>query len=244
MVGVISSKNENIEFALTLFCEKDTMSRTVDSERSWSNPAAAGLDVAHRGDLYYARVEDLLRRLAETQTAKQHAVRAPLFGSWKMAAVCAACFICVPGCATAAAILLIKSNNSGVAPVEIETVIDPVSAKADRLPLIAPVTTVNYFNDANYFGDANPVTSGETGEVADAFEQPALRGTLEDIVLTTSPAEPPLAATRKLRRSVRSAFAKMPAETPEPAPRSPSLLEKLFSVLVSQFPQPTSQRQT
>jgi len=238
IVGVISSKNENIEFALTLFCEKDIMSSTVDIQRSQNSPAATGPDVAQCLDLHFSGIEDLLHRLVKTQTVKQGPEAALWFGSWKMATICAICFICVPGCATPAGILLIKSDNTAVPPILIESAVDPASARADRLPLIAATTPANYFTDADYFDET------KIRDEADVFEQPALRGTVEDIVLTASAAEPPATTKPKLRRSARSAFAKMPIETPEPAPRSPSLLEKLFSVFVSQFPQPPSQRQT
>ena len=66
-VAIIRRKNENIEFALTLFCEKDIMSPTVETQRSWNSPAATGPDVAQSLDLYFPRVEDLLHRLAISQ---------------------------------------------------------------------------------------------------------------------------------------------------------------------------------
>jgi len=81
-------------------------------------PRGNGPDVAQWLDLYFPRVDELLHRLAETQTAQQHAVRTPRFGSWKMAAACAVCFICVPGYATPAGILPVK-DNAGVPPIEV-----------------------------------------------------------------------------------------------------------------------------
>jgi hypothetical protein len=235
-VAIIRRKNENIEFALTLFCEKDIMSPTVETQRSWNSPAATGPDVAQSLELYFPRVEDLLHRLANSETAKPDSVRAPRFGSWKLAAACAVGFICVPGYATPAGMLLFK-DSARVPPTEIQTTIDPVPAKADRLPLIATATPANYFSDVNYFDEA------KIHDEDDQVERPALRGSVEDIVFTAAAAEPPITIKPKLRRSIRVAFATMPVEALEPAPRTHSLLEKLFSVFAPQFSQPPSQRQ-
>ena len=218
------------------------MSPTVDIQRSSNSPAATRPDAAQWIELYFPRIEDLLHRLAETRTVKKYALPVPRFGSWKMAAVCAVCFICVPGYATPAGILPIKSDNTGVPPLATEPAVDPVFTKADRLPLITPIAIVNDFSDATYFDEVNFLTSRQIVDEADLFEQPPLRGTVEDVVLQVPPAEA-VASKRKLRRSVGAAFAKMLTEPPEPAPRSRSLIEKLFSGFVPQFLQPPSQRE-
>jgi hypothetical protein len=191
IVGVIRRKNENLEFALTLFCEKDCMNNTVDIPHSCSSPEALGPDAARCADLDFSAVEHLLHRLAETQTAKPVAVPTRRPGARKIAALCAVGFVCLSG----------RAIGPETQPI-----------KADRLPRIAALTDTSYFNDSTYFDEA------KMRDEDDSVEQPALRGTVEDIV-------PPVSAAA-------------------PAPRSPSLLEKLFSVFVPEFSQPPSQRQT
>jgi hypothetical protein len=193
------------------------MSHLVDIEPSCSAPDAVGTNAARCVDLDFPAVEHLLHRLAETQTAKPPATSSRQPGARKIAALCAVGFVCMSGRATAP-----------------ET--QPI--KADRLPRIAALTDANYFNDSIYFDEAKMRDDDDSGE------QPVLRGTVEDMVLAVSATEAAPAARPKLRRSTQAALAATPAEAPERATRSPSLLEKLFSVFVPEFSQPPSQRQT
>jgi hypothetical protein len=167
------------------------MNYLVDIEQSSSSPDAIGTDAARCVDLDFLAVEQLLHRLAETQAAKPPAMPTRPPGARKIAALCVVGFVCMSGRA--------------IAP---ET--QPI--KADRLPRIAALTDASYFNDSVYFDEAKMRDDDDSGE------QPALRGSVEDIVH-------PITATA-------------------PATRSPSLLEKLFSVFVPKFSQPPSQRQT
>jgi hypothetical protein len=167
------------------------MSYSVDIEQSCSSPDAIGTKTARCIDLDFPAVEQLLHRLAEIQTANPSAMPSRQPAARKIAALCAVGFVCLSGRA--------------IGP-------ETQSLKADRLPRIAALTDANYFNDSTYFDEAKMRDDEDSGE------QPALRGTVEDIV-------PPVSATA-------------------PAPRSPSLLEKLFSVFVPEFSQPPSQRQT
>jgi len=104
------------------------------------------------------------------------------------------------------------------------------------LPLIATATPANYFNDVNYF-DETKIRDDD-----DLVEQPALRGTLEDIALAA-----PLAAAGDNQ-------AKAPAQRPrglcQDAGRNPGagatgafIARKSVQRVVPQFSQPPSQRQ-
>jgi hypothetical protein len=259
-IEAIHAQNENIGIALRLFCEKRRMNRSIAISESEANPGPTGADAAQWVEIYFPGVEDLLRRLVRGQADRRKMVRSLLFGSRTMVTTCVICFICVPGCATAAMFLMKPENfrlvpaqilPAQILPVQILPVqLEQGSARANRLPLIQPI---------HHFGEARPSSFAEISNKADSFEpdpfeSAALRGSIENVPSATplsspsasspSASSPPPENPRKSRHSAnRSTAAKPIVETPQPEPRlpSPSLFEKLFGVRQSV---PQSQRQT
>lgn len=214
------------------------MNQSDAISRSAARPAQSGADAAQWVEIYFPGVDDLLRRLVQGHTNGRSAARSRS-GPWTMATICVVCFIFLPGCA-AAAILLMKSGNFHLPPVQVER----MSARADRLPLIQPI---------HHFGETQSALFGEIGNRADLFEPVALRGSIRSALLATPPSDwvvsdriasdgiapnPPPANARKSRRSTARATPVKPSVENPPPPRPPSLFEKLFSVLlpVSQSP--------
>jgi hypothetical protein len=241
-IEAIHAHNENIGIALRLFCEKRHMTRSDTTSQPASCPAASVSDADQWCEIYFPGVEDLLRHLAQGQADRRKMVRSLLFGSRTMVTLCVACFICVPGWATPA-ILLMKSGNFSF----LRTQQEQVSAKADRLPLIQPI---------RHFGDAQPVPFAAIGNHADLFARAALRGGIENVLFAEPPSNPPAPSsspsspvasnppasipsasnTHKTRHSARRVMAVVtPATEDDPQPTSPqpSLLEKLFDAIVS-----------
>jgi hypothetical protein len=249
-IEAIHAQNENVGIALRLFCEKRRMNRSVAISESEANPGPTGADAAQWVEIYFPGVEDLLRRLVRGQADRRKMVRSLLFGSRTMVTTCVICFICVPGCATAA-MFLMKPETFRLVPLKIlPAQPEQESARANRLPLIQPI---------HHFGEARPSSFAEISNKADSFEpdpfeSAALRGSIENVPSATplsspsasspSASSPPPENPRKSRHSAnRSTPAKPIVETPQPElqPPSPSLFEKLFGVRQSV---PQSQRQT
>jgi hypothetical protein len=228
----IHAHDENIGTALRLFCEKRHMNRADTTSQPANCPALSVSDADQWCDIYFPGVEDLLRHLAQGQADRRKMVRSLLFGSRTMVTLCVICFICVPGCATPA-IFLMKSGNFGFSRNQIE----PVSAKADRLPLIQPI---------RQFGDGQPIPFAAIGNRADLFERAALRGGIENVLFAAPPSSPqvsappasipPASSAHKTRHNATRATAvvTVPVEDdPQPSSPQPSLLEKLFDAIVS-----------
>jgi hypothetical protein len=249
-IEAIHAQNENIGIALRLFCEKRRMNRSVAISESEANPGPPGADAAQWVEIYFPGVEDLLRRLVRGQADRRKMVRSLLFGSRTMVTTCVICFICVPGCATAA-MFLMKPETFRLVPLKTLPVqLEQGSARANRLPLIQPI---------HHFGEARPSSFAAISNKADSFEpdpfeSAALRGSIENAPSATplsspsasspSASSPPPENPRKSRHSAnRSTPAKPIVETPQPElqPPSPSLFEKLFGVRQSVL---QSQRQT
>jgi hypothetical protein len=215
------------------------MNRPVAIRESEANPAPTGADAAQWVEIYFPGVEDLLRRLVQGQADRRKMVRSLLFGSRTMVTTCVICFICVPGCATAA-MFLIKPENFRLVPPTISAVqLEQVSARADRLPLIQPI---------HHFGEARPSPFAEISRTdpfePDPLKLAALRGSIENVLSATPSPSPLPAKPRKSRHNAdRTPPAKLIVDGPPspPPPPAPSLFEKLFGVLQSV---PKSQRQT
>jgi hypothetical protein len=213
------------------------MNRSDTTSQPASCPAPSVFDADQWCEIYFPGVEDLLRHLAQGQADRRKMVRSLLFGSRTMVTLCVICFICVPGCATPA-IFLMKSGNFGLSRIQTE----PVSAKADRLPLIQPI---------RQFGDAQPIPFAAIGNRADLFERAALRGGIENVLFAAPPSNPPATSppasilpasippvsnAHKTRRGATRAatVVTLPVENdPQPSSPPPSLLEKLFDAIVS-----------
>jgi len=233
-VAIIRRKNENIEFALTLFCEKDIMSQTVETQRSWNSPAATGPDVAQWLDLYFPRVDELLHRLAETQTAQQ--TRGAHAAVW-----------IVEDGGGLRGLLHLRAGirHSGRDPAGQRQCGRP----ADRSP------------DGCPSGKGRPFAADRNGYPRKLFQRRELFRRKPKFATTTIWSSSPRFVAPRRYRARRATCgpagdnqAKAPAQRPrglcqdaaetlEPAPRAPSLLENLFSVFVPQFSQPPSQRQ-
>lgn len=229
-IEAINAQNGNVGIALRLFCETGPMNRSDAISPSAPQPAQSGADAAQWVEIYFPGVDDLLRRLVQSQADRQSVVPS-LSGSWTTATICVICFICLPGCATA--IFLMKSGNFHLLPVQAAR----VSATANRLPLIQPI---------HRFGEAQPVPFREISNRADLFEPVALRGSIRNVLLETPPSDrlapspPPASARKSSHHAVRATPAKLPVESPQPQspPRPPSLFEKLFSAILPVSPSP------
>jgi hypothetical protein len=215
------------------------MSRFMDASELPTSPARVPADDALWAELYFPRVEDLLRRLAQAEKNKRYSLQALLFGSWPITTGIIIALICLPGCATGA-ILLMAAGSLDVPRVTAE---EQILGKADRLALVE--TKVR-----------NPVAPAEISPPLMAFAQEAalpdavsLRGTLQSAALTASTAPQPAqtASPRLARRSVgKPVSLKPPAVHPEAAPQPPALLQKLFGFVVpaTALPSQPDQHQT
>jgi hypothetical protein len=209
------------------------MSRSALIIQSDDHTADAGADAPPSVEASFAGVDELLLRLAHSHADEPHGRRSR-FRSWALAATCAIGFTCLPGYETDA-FSQMRSANPDSLFVEEES----VSAKADRLPLLQPV---------NHLREAELMPSREFNSETDLFE-PVLRGSIEHIPFAPPApnAAPPSNARKSHRIADRTAPIKSAVEfLPLPPPPSPSLLEKLFSVIpsVSQSPILQNQRQT
>jgi hypothetical protein len=172
-------------------------------------------------DIYTPKIEDLLRRLAQTNAPVRDVQPRFRFGPWALLATFLIS-ICVPGCA-AAAIFLIKSQ--GVDPARTRQAL----ARADRLDLSE--TSVRNGSHADESQVRFRARINETLNVADVLEPITFRGSIEGATLTVLSAGPAPSPKRKLKRTaVHIPAPKPPAEPPQPEARAPSLLERLFGM--------------
>ena len=187
------------------------------SKRHPQTPA----DAAQWVEVYFPRVEFLLQRLARYEYAKRR--RSRLLSFWATVAV-VAILICVPGYPTAAT-LLMTARNFDMRPVSAKQQARFVST-ADSVPVESAALT-------GYPGEETPGPVGAIHEVV-LLDDFALRGSVESALFTISTSVPSRAVPQRSRRHAsRVAPVKLPAERPDTAPRSLSLLEKMFSVIVS-----------
>jgi hypothetical protein len=221
------------------------MNRLIATGSSSESHASAPADAANSFELYMPEVEDLLQRLArvedllqrtDAEAGARHSWRSWLFGSWTMTTAAVLAFICVPGCATGAIFLMNVGNFELAAPAQQRQIF----TKADRLPQIEPARWADY--------SAEETSPAEAFREAGLLEGAALRGAIESSPFPPSTPESPTVIQRKLRHVASRAMAvRTPAERPEAAPpRTSSLFEKLYSVIVSpsQLSQAPSPSQT
>jgi hypothetical protein len=214
------------------------MSRFIDASQLPASHAQAPADDALWAELYFPRVEDLLRRLTQAEKEERYSSRARLLGSWPITTGFIIGLICIPGCATGA-ILLMAARDLDL-PLQVE---EPAFVKADRL---AQVETGVRSRDCSVEISPALAFSPEQTYLPGAF---ALRGTLQSAALTTSLAPQPaqtLPAKPAKRIAAKPISLKPPAERPEPAPKPASLLEKLSGMIMpaTQASQQPIQRQT
>jgi hypothetical protein len=215
------------------------MSRFIAASRSPDRNAQTPADAALWAELYFPRVEDLLRRLAISEKRKRYSLHALLFGSWPITTGFIIGLICIPGCATGA-ILLMAAGHLDLPLAQTE---EQAYAKADR-----PAQVESSVRSPSSFVEITPALAF-SDEQTDLPGGIALRGTLLSAALTASiPAQPARTLPAKpARRSAAKPISFKPAaEHPEPAPQPVSLLEKLFNLIVpaSQTSQQPAQRQT
>src|ERR1700761_6858520 len=108
------------------------MSRFIDASQLPGTHVRAPADDALWTELYFPRVEDLLRRLAISEKEKRYSLRALLFGRWPVTTGFILALIGIPGCATGA-ILLMAAGHIDPAYLSTE---EPASGKTDRLALV------------------------------------------------------------------------------------------------------------
>src|SRR5580692_5012757 len=102
------------------------MSRFINASQLPASHARAPADDALWAELYFPRVEDLLRRLADAEKKERSSLRARLLGSWPITTGFVIGLICIPGCATGA-ILLMAARDLDL-PLQVE---EPAFVKAD-----------------------------------------------------------------------------------------------------------------
>jgi hypothetical protein len=209
---------------------------SLSSDRRTAVPA----DAAQSTELYFPGVQDLLQRLARTRKEERRYGHSLLFGSRAIMTTAVIAFICAPGCATAA-MLLMQAGHFDLPSVP--TPQRQIFTKACPQPLISSKA------GNGRAGDEIPLPPTEAVEEAVLPDSVGLRGTLQSVLFTASiPASP--ARTGQQKPARRSANRPIPikpaAERQDAAPPSPSLFEKLFSVIVSvtQWSQQPGQRQT
>jgi hypothetical protein len=212
------------------------MSRFIDASQLPASHARAPADDALWAELYFPRVEDLLRRLASAEKEKRYSLRGLLFGSWPVTTSVIIALIGIPGCATGAILLM----AAGSLDLPRASAGEQTSGRTDRLALLE--TKVR-----------NPAVSTEISSPLMAFAKEAalpdgvaLRGTVQSAALATSVVAQPI-RTKPARRSAAMPIPlKPPVGHPEPAPPPPSLLEKLFGMIMpaTQPSQQPAQRQT
>jgi hypothetical protein len=227
----IAIQNEADYFVLALFCKILSMNRLIATGPSSENQTSTPVDAATSVELYLPEVEDLLRRLAKAEDLLQRAntetgecrSRRWLFGSWTVTTAAVLASICVPGCATGAMFLInVGHFDLAAAPIQQQEIL----GKADRLSLIEPAHWTDY--------RASEISAAEAHE-AGLLEDAALRGAIESSPFQSSTPDAPTLVQHKLRRIASRAMpVRTPAERPEAAPpRTTSLFEKLYSVIVS-----------
>ena len=212
------------------------MTRFAPASRSLDLHGEAPANSALSVEIYFPKVEDLLQRLARLQRQDRHSRHSLLFGSWSLTTTAVAAFICVPGCATGA-ILLITAGNFD--PLSVATNPQQSFTQADQLSLIRSHVR------------EDGVGEETTPRLEQAVHEPVLpddiflRGTIESVSFTTSTPQQPARAVRQKSKK-RNIDQAMPVKAPEEATRAPSLLEKLFSVIVcvTHWSQQPAQRQT
>lgn len=215
------------------------MNRFIATSRSPDSHAQTPADAALWAELYFPRVEDLLRRLANAEKRKRYSLHALPFGSWPITTGFIIGLICIPGCATGA-ILLMAAGHLDLPLARAE---DQAFGKADR-----PAQAETTVRSPDRFVEISPVLAS-SDERTDLPGGIALRGSLLSATLTTSISPQPARTlpAKKARRSAGKPISiKPPADDPEPAPQPASLLQKLFGVFSPAnptSPQP-GQRQT
>src|ERR1700761_621831 len=151
------------------------MSRFIEANRSPASHAQAPADDALWAELYFPRVEDLLRRLAISEKQKRYSLNALLFGRWPVTTGVILALIGIPGCATGA-ILLMAAGHIDPAYISTE---EPTSTKADRLALVETKARAKVVST-----EISPPLMALVEE-AKLPEAVALRGTVQSATLAT-----------------------------------------------------------